>query len=279
MIPIHARSEKSYGKVTVNRLSGLMEYDASATHRHDYFELFVFGKGGGIHTIDFEPFPIHDRSVHIVAPGRTHQVRRELDSNGFVLLFDPDVLHADLLISDFLFDHTCYDVHEHSPIYTFSELTGAGIQETALSLWDDYTSESPMKNDLVVHQLALLCIRCLQQRPAFAKAQATFHGNTYREFRRLLYRNFRQMKKVKEYAAVLNISEKQLNEIVKLHTGNVASVAIYKQITTEAKRLLNAGLSAKEAAFELEFDDPAHFSKFFKNQTGMSATDFRKVHA
>jgi len=46
----------------------------------------------------------------------------------------------------------------------------------------------------------------------------------------------------------------------------------------EAQRLLNTGMSAKEVAFDLQFDDPAHFSKFFKNQTGIPPSEFQKVH-
>ncbi|MDC1385752.1 helix-turn-helix domain-containing protein [Crocinitomicaceae bacterium] len=47
----------------------------------------------------------------------------------------------------------------------------------------------------------------------------------------------------------------------------------------EAKRLLQTGMSAKEVAYDLNFDDPGHFSKFFKSKTGCSPSEFRNVHA
>ena len=83
------------------------------------------------------------------------------------------------------------------------------------------------------------------------------------------------MKKVKEYANALHLTEKTLNEIVKKHTGNSTSNIIYKQIIMEAKRLLNTRMSIKETAYELKFDDPAHFSKFFKTKTGLSPSEFQ----
>jgi AraC-like DNA-binding protein len=43
----------------------------------------------------------------------------------------------------------------------------------------------------------------------------------------------------------------------------------------EAKRLLRTGMSVKESAYALNFDDPGHFSKFFKNKTGESPSDFQ----
>jgi AraC-like DNA-binding protein len=83
------------------------------------------------------------------------------------------------------------------------------------------------------------------------------------------------MKKVKEYSEALNMSEKSLNEIVKRHTGESISSIIYKQIIMEAKRLLNTRLSIKETAYTLNFEDPAHFSKFFKTKTGVSPSEFQ----
>ncbi|HET6243559.1 MAG TPA: helix-turn-helix domain-containing protein [Bacteroidia bacterium] len=40
---------------------------------------------------------------------------------------------------------------------------------------------------------------------------------------------------------------------------------------------MNSGLTAKESAYELKFEDPAHFSKFFKNQTGITPSEFQKI--
>ena len=43
----------------------------------------------------------------------------------------------------------------------------------------------------------------------------------------------------------------------------------------EAKRLLNTGISIKETAYALNFDDPGHFSKFFKTKTNISPSEFQ----
>ena len=84
---------------------------------------------------------------------------------------------------------------------------------------------------------------------------------------------------MKDYAQALKLTEKQLNEITRQRSGETAASLIYKQVILEAKRLLNMGISAKEAAYELNFIDPAHFSKFFKAQTGLSPSEFKNIHA
>ena len=45
-------------------------------HRHNYFELFFFLKGGGFHKVDFVKFNIESNCAHIIAPGQVHQMEQ-----------------------------------------------------------------------------------------------------------------------------------------------------------------------------------------------------------
>lgn len=278
MIPIHDFVGGHAEAIRVNKLGALTHYDASENHRHNYFELFIFEKGAGQHQIDFVDFEITSNSVQIVAPGQVHQMKRDLDTNGYVILFETSVFESNSLISDFLFDHICYDVSELSPVYNFSPEVEKQLIQMANTIWQDYESDNEMKNDFILSNLNLICIQCMRSMNK-SKPENNKHQQLYHEFRRLLRSNFATIKKVKEYAAALHITEKQLNEIVSAKTGLSASTLIYRQIVLESKRLLNTGLTAKETAYELNFDDPAHFSKFFKKQTSISPSEFQKIHA
>ena len=278
MIPIHDLKDKHLQDIRVIELGEILPYNASEPHRHNYFELFIFEKGLGAHGIDFEDFPIESNSIHIVAPGKVHQMKRDPGSNGFVIHFDTAVIQDNPLVSEFLFDQMSYDIHEMSPTYIFDLETQRQIVETAKTIWKDFNSENSLKAEFVKNHLYLLCIACLRtlsdKTHGKSKSQEVYHA-----FRRLLRNNFREIKKVKDYAAALNVSEKQLNEVVNAKTGMSTSQLIYQQIIMEAKRFLNTGISAKETAYELNFDDPAHFSKFFKTQTGVSPSAFQNIHA
>jgi len=103
--------------------------------------------------------------------------------------------------------------------------------------------------------------------------------DVYRDFRRLVFKNFRDIKKVSDYEIELGISVKQLSEICNKRSGKSPLSIIYKQFILEAKRLLNNNLSAKEVAYNLKFEDPAHFSKFFKKLTDQSPSQFQKIQA
>jgi len=277
MIPVHDFSLHNAKAVKVIRLNELTNYDFGKPHRHNYFEFFVFLKGGGSHEIDFHDFPIETGSVHIVAPGQIHQVKRALDSKGFVILFETDVFESNPLITNFLFDHICLGMDEFPPAYHFNAAVQQELQRAVELIWEDYTSNAPLKNEFVLSNMVTLFIQCIRSRQATVTNDADKNQSTYARFRRLLKNNFSKIKKVKEYASHLGVSEKHLNEIVQQRTGMSVSVLIYTQLILEAKRLLRTGISAKEAAYELNFDDPAHFSKFFKSQTGTSPGDFQKI--
>ncbi len=87
---------------------------------------------------------------------------------------------------------------------------------------------------------------------------------------------FKEQKTVAFYADQLHISPNYLNILCKRHLQVPAMFLIQNRATLEAKRLLHASeMPIKEIAFELGFNDLAHFSNFFKNKTGASPRSFR----
>lgn len=97
------------------------------------------------------------------------------------------------------------------------------------------------------------------------------------QFMGLLERNYKEQKMVSDYASMLSVTPNYLNEIIKKTTGYSAGHHIRQRIVLEAKRQATfSGHCMKEIAYFLGFGDMAHFSKFFKNTTGMNFSDFKK---
>ena len=79
------------------------------------------------------------------------------------------------------------------------------------------------------------------------------------------------------YAELLNMSPSCLNEVAKRTTGITAGELIRNRVIDETKKLLySSGMSGKEIAFDLGFDDPAYFSRFFRKYTGTTLKEFRE---
>jgi AraC family transcriptional activator of pobA len=272
MIPSHSLSDSGTSKVVINRLSKSNDYDFSEPHRHDYYELFFFQNGGGEHEIDFKPFQIKKWSFQLVVPGQVHQMKREPGSSGFVFLFSHEAIMESKKVFEFLLEQRAYSVDEREPCCVFSS-EEADLIDLVIS--DAWKRKEDISQSILKHTLVGLCLRMIEKMPE-KNGQSS---SVYTQFRQLLVNNYKEVRSVSAYAEELNLTPKALNEIVKRFSGTTVSDHIYRQVILEAKRLLLLGRSVKEAGFELQFEDPAHFSKFFKKQVGASPAEFQKVHS
>ena len=85
-----------------------------------------------------------------------------------------------------------------------------------------------------------------------------------------------QLKSPNDFAGQLNIHVNHLNKALKEITGKATSVLIGNRIVQEAKILLKSTTwSINEIAWSLGFEEPNHFSSFFKRNTGMTPRQFK----
>jgi len=98
-----------------------------------------------------------------------------------------------------------------------------------------------------------------------------------RQFNLLVEANFKERHKVAEYADLLNKSPKTLSNLFAKYNNKTPLQVINDRIVLEAKKLLlQSQKSSKEIAYSLGFSEASHFSKFFKNQSGVSPIHFKK---
>ena len=101
--------------------------------------------------------------------------------------------------------------------------------------------------------------------------------NLIRTFKKEVENNYKKEHSTTFYANKLFITPDHLNRTFKSKTGKTTKEYIQTRIITEAKRLLYfTDLSAKEIGFELGYNEPANFSAFFKKQTQVSPSNFKK---
>ena len=91
-------------------------------------------------------------------------------------------------------------------------------------------------------------------------------------FKNLLDEKFRVVKSVSEYAVLMSVSEKKLNRTTSLTLGKTPKQLIDERIILEAKRLLAyTNNSIKEVGFDLGFDEPTNFIKYFRKHESKNA--------
>jgi AraC family transcriptional activator of pobA len=96
-----------------------------------------------------------------------------------------------------------------------------------------------------------------------------------RMFNLLVECHFKTQHEVQFYANTLNKSPKTLSNLFAIFNYPAPSKLIQKRIILEAKRHLQfTDQSAKEIAYTLGFTSPAHFSRFFKQHTGHTISEY-----
>lgn len=78
-------------------------------------------------------------------------------------------------------------------------------------------------------------------------------------------------------ASQLNLSSKYLSDYLKQLTGQTSQQIIHEKLMEKAKDILTTTeLSVSEIAYQLGFEYPQSFSKFFRNKMNISPLEFRK---
>ncbi len=155
------------------------------------------------------------------------------------------------------------------------------IQQAFKNIISEYQSTSNEKDSILRNLIHILLLRIREIYRPYVKqimmssSRATRLANT---FKHMLERDFIKNRSVQKYASELNISSKYLYDVVKATFGKTPRDFINDMLLLEAKvQFGSTDKSISEVAFDLQFDDQAHFSHFIKQKTGMSPIALRQV--
>ncbi len=144
-------------------------------------------------------------------------------------------------------------------------------------------NEMEVKDHFQGEMLRTLLKRIIIKTTRMAKAQNESYRqfpdermDLVRKFSLLVEEHFKKQHQVRFYAEALNKSPKTLSNVFALLKQPAPSAIIRERLVLEAKRYLHyTDKSAKEIAYELGFESPAHFSRFFKMYSGTNISAFR----
>lgn len=101
------------------------------------------------------------------------------------------------------------------------------------------------------------------------------HLDIYNRFIELVQKHFAQEHKIGFYADKLCITPKYMSQIIYKTSGRFAKDYIKDCLVIEAKVLLKSGMPIQDVAYDLNFNSPTFFSRFFKEATGSTPFDYQ----
>jgi AraC-like DNA-binding protein len=244
-------------------------------HRHNYFEIVWVQEGSGSCLIDLERLEITSDQVYCLTPGQLHQFRANKDLRGYVLTFTPDFL----LMTEDNVSLISRQKYVCSRTIKINEVMKVEMEDLLQKMIKEYDNFFLLRSEILKGLLKIFLIYLTRQyEPAAAEVDPPRRIELVNRFFSIVETKYMQHKMVAEYAEELSVSPNHLNEIVKKVSGFPASHHIRQRILLEAKRLAAySGASMKEIAYSLGFEDIAHFSKFFKNLSGLNFTSYKKT--
>lgn len=278
---IQENHEKVFFKI--KRMSDIYKERLGAVdeaHRHDYYTVLLVNDAQGIHRIDFKDYELSKDQIFCVSPGQVHQVLEERPSMGYILLFSNDFLIENNISLKFIEDLNLFRTFGDTPPIVMDTKEMMRVNSLCELLLDYDKRDMKFKTEAISSYLRLILIECNNActSPFFDNPQSIEAGNSVlKNFKDLINENYKQIHSVSGYAEILHISADHLNRTIKNLTGKTAKDHLDGRIILAAKRLLYfSSLSTKEIAFDLGFNEPAHFSTYFKKLTGESPSKYRK---
>jgi AraC-like DNA-binding protein len=253
---------------------------ADMPHRHNYYSIIWSLTATGKHIIDFKEYPFRPQQIFFVSPEQVHQVITDPGPTGYVILFRPEFLEKNSIREDFIENLKLFQKSDETPPLALTDKMIGPLSAFAVQMMSAFNSKNDLRFETIGAYLKLFLIECNGHcsLPRITNIESIDVGKTMvKNFKATVEKHFTKWHQVKDYAEAMYVSPNYLNEVIKSAMQTSAKEYIQNRLILEAKRMVVfTGKSSKEIGFDLGFEDPSHFSKFFKVNAGQSFQQFKQ---
>ncbi|MEO7044338.1 MAG: helix-turn-helix domain-containing protein [Ferruginibacter sp.] len=265
----------------INSLQWLYENNSDYFNRpisNNNFEIIWMVKGKGVHYVDMQSRCIENNHIFFIKPGQVQQFHLTDKPEGYFLSFSESFLSIENQESNSTYHTSLFNMFASSRDISIDTDALPDMKNIVEKMIIEFNSTNLFRTEILRRYFKILLIyitRQVEENIEFTSPSRNME--IVQQFMGSLEKNYKKQKMVSDYASMLSVTPNYLNEIIKKTTGFSAGHHIRQRIALEAKRQATySGQCMKEIAYFLGFYDMAHFSKFFKNTTGMNFSDFKK---
>lgn len=252
-------------------------------HTHSFYTIIWFLRGSGCHYVDFDQYDVTPDTLFFISPGQMHTFDSHHTQEGYVLEFSEEFLQDEHSGESLFLKYDVFNAYDTKPFRIVDKHTSSFLHRIIMEIEREGHNEREFAHHNCLAMLVCLFLIHVQRS---GRAATGMSGSpdaitsplhrTFVKFRQLLERNYRHAHTVSEYAHMLGLSQKTLTQYTAEAARQTPLQLINARLTLEAKRLLRfSDMNIKEVGYDLGFDDPSYFVKFFKRQTGMLPGTFR----
>lgn len=237
-------------------------------HRINYYFFLLMIRGKSRHGIDTKSFDVTDNELVFILPHQIRNLSPEHPENEYFKIgFDETCLSQLPRQYPFLIDPM------NNPKITFDQEGTKRIRSVFEVLLDLLRTVDTDADLLLAHLNALMT----EINSAYfknKKIETDERLTKFIAFKTYVENNFTLHHSLPSIAKELALNTNSLYQIVRHYSGLSPKAFIKSRLVLEAKRRVHYSdtYSVKSLAYELGFNDPEYFSRFFKKETGHTIT-------
>jgi len=254
----------------------------TTTHRTGFYHIIWFQQGSPTHLVDFNPIKIKPNTLLFLNKDTVQRFDNKTKFEGKAILFtdsffcktetDTKFLQNSILFND-LFSVSQIQVKKQSKLFT--GLLQQMMEE--LKNTKDNSQADILQN--LLHNFLLHSER-ERRKQNFTEIKKGADLDYVMLFKDRLAIGYKSQKQVNYYAKEIIITEKRLNQATTKVLGKSPKQLIDDRIMLEAKRILaHTRESVKEIGYNLGFEEPTNFIKYFKKHSKFTPSEFREKNA
>lgn len=253
-----------------------------------YVAALVTAGTGTIH-LDGVPYQIRPGTLYFLRPWTVRSIHKQDQWQGHVLIFTAEYVTKRSILSDPMREYPFYRKGAQPLVYIAPDQAQELNSQFRLiaTEFDHPTRSKADRLDLTYHLLQALLIKSRdtyrQTLSAIDYSQPVSLVERFQSLLQMYYlpdpnREAPVALTVHEAANRLHIHPHYLSDILKKYTGKTALQHIRERTAMEAQHLIrNTDLTVAEIGYQLHFDDPSNFTKFFKSLTGLTPKAYREL--
>lgn len=252
-------------------------------NRYDVYGVFVQEDNDLDLTYGCGRYDYKDGSLICVAPG---QIGGKEDNGerasigGWALLFHPDLIHGTQLEKEIrhysFFDYSVNEaLHMNEKEHDIVVAIFKRIKSEISDPHDNF------QNDILVRYISLLLKYCQRFYNRQFITRKLSNNDILSRFDSFLHGYFADNLQLKNGLPTVNIcadhlcmSTNYFSDLIKKMTGESPGRLIRHFVVRQIKNELASGLTVAETAYKLGFEYPAHLSRLFRKETGMTPTGY-----
>ena len=218
-------------------------------------------------------------TLYCICPGQPVTFLSNASCNGFIIGFTDAFLSGQQDNNDAITSYRLFKSFKDNFVVTPDPSSLSAMNDLLQTFLGENDPCDLLWTEITARHLKIFLLYLVQHMISKKSENSNHYNNTLaNKYLDLVEAQFTIKKSVRDYARALYVTPNHLNKIVKDETGFTARQHIQKKIIAAAKReIYLSGISMKQVAHQLGFDDIAHFSKFFKKASGMSFSGFKKT--